>query len=380
LGDIFGRKRIYLLGVLGFGLTSLGCGLAPTASTLIIMRILQGIFGALLVPGALAIINTAFPRQKRGAAIASWSAWMAIFPPIGPLLGGYILDIASWRWIFLINVPLLAVCYLLAHFGAPESRDPIARKIDGQGAALAALSLAGLTYGLIQGPATHWNAQAWWSLLIGLTAALLWWRQERQTTDPMVPLKLFRSRNFSGANIMTFLLYGALGGILFVLVIYLQRQLHYSSLQAGVSTLPIPICIFFLSRYFSELCRRYGPRLLMSIGPLLVGFGILSLWFASPGTAYLTHIFPGVLLFGLGMSVTVAPLTITVMSALSEVHSGIASAINNALARVSGLLVVAGLGILGSDLIFHFAVVLCGALAILGGIISWLTIVNPAKD
>jgi EmrB/QacA subfamily drug resistance transporter len=261
LGDIFGRKRIYLLGVLGFGLTSLGCGLAPTASTLIIMRILQGIFGALLVPGALAIINTAFPRQKRGAAIASWSAWMAIFPPIGPLLGGYILDIASWRWIFLINVPLLAVCYLLAHFGAPESRDPIARKIDGQGAALAALSLAGLTYGLIQGPATHWNAQAWWSLLIGLTAALLWWRQERQTTDPMVPLKLFRSRNFSGANIMTFLLYGALGGILFVLVIYLQRQLHYSSLQAGVSTLPIPICIFFLSRYFSELCRRYGPRL-----------------------------------------------------------------------------------------------------------------------
>lgn len=379
LGDIFGRKKMYLLGLAGFGLASLLCGLSPNSATLIVTRLIQGIFGALLVPGGLAIINTNFSREKRGEAIGSWSAWSAVFAALGPLLGGYILDVASWRWIFLINVPLAAVCYILGVRGIQESKDENTRRVDVPAAVLATIALGGITHGLIEGPARHWHAMAISPLVLGLLSCLLfvWW--ESRTRDPMVRLNLFRSRNFTGSNLMTFMMYGALGGFIFALVIYLQTHLHYSSIKAGVSLLPLTILLVLFSKRVGRLSAVYGPRVFMSAGPLVAGAGILSLVTLNAHSGYFTRVFPGVLLFSIGMTLLVAPLTTTVMTAVDDVFSGIASGINNAVSRVAGLIVVALLGLFGSSQFYKFGILLCGIMALAAGVISWFLIQNPPR-
>jgi EmrB/QacA subfamily drug resistance transporter len=379
LGDILGRKKIYLYGLYGFGFFSLLCGLAPNSEVLILFRILQGFFGALLVPGSLAIINTNFPREERGKAIGQWSAWSGATTALGPLVGGYLIDAASWRWIFFINVPLITLCIFLTIKNVEESKDKTIRKIDFNGAVLAALALAGITYGLIEGPANDWRASATLPLAAGLvfSIAFLWY--EKQKKDPMVPLGLFRSRNFSGSNIMTLAMYGALAGFMFALVIYLQTKMGYSAIKAGASLLPVTILLLLLSKRVGGLSSKYGPRYFMVIGPILAGIGILLLLNLKPGDGYITFLLPRVILFGLGLSIMVAPLTTTVMTSVNEVSSGIASAINNVVSRIGGLVVIALLGLLGTDSVFRFSIVLCGLLAISAGLLSFAIIKNPKK-
>jgi EmrB/QacA subfamily drug resistance transporter len=379
LGDIFGRKKIYMIGLLGFGVSSLLCGLAPNATVLIIMRVLQGIFGALLVPGGLAIISTNFPTKERGKAIGAWSAWSAIFAALGPLLGGYILGFASWRWIFLINVPLVILCYVVGMAGIKEGKDTSVRRVDIRGAAVAMLALAGLTYGLIEGPANDWHASATIPLAIGLFLCGLFVYLQKRTKDPMLPLKLFQSGNFTGSNLMTFGMYGSLGGFFFALVIYLQSNLHYSAVKAGLSLLPVTILLMLFSQKIGALSTRHGARWFMTAGPIISALGIISMLRLSPENAsYLTVVLPGVVLFSIGLTLLVAPLTTTVMTSVADSSSGIASGINNAVARVAGLIVIALLG-LGGDNVYEFAIILCAAMAALSGVVSFVTIKNSTQ-
>lgn len=376
LGDIFGRKKVYLFGVIGFGAASLLCALSPNVETLIGLRVVQGVFGALLVPGALSIINTTFDTATRPQAIGRWTAWSSIAIISGPFLGGWILSVTSWRWIFFINLPLIAACYLLAAFAAEETRDRRRRTVDITGAVLAASSLASFTYGLIEGPVNHWQWLQSGALGLGasLLAAFLWFESRRR--DPMLKLSLFGSRNFTGANIMTFLMYGALGGLSFSLVVYLQTYLHYTPFQAGISMLPISLCMMLFSGKIGKLSAVYGPRLFMTLGPSIAGIGMLLLFFLRPGDSYILGVLPGVLIFSVGLTLLVSPLTTTVMMAVDENDSGIASGINNAVARSAGLIVVAMLGLLGAAHAYTFAMGLCAALALLGGITSFLMVRN----
>lgn len=380
LGDIFGRKKVYLIGVAGFGVSSLLCALSPGVEVLIGMRIVQGAFGALLVPGALSIINTTFSSASdRAHAIGKWTAWSSIAVVISPFLGGWILAVTSWRWIFFINIPLVITCYVLARLAVDESKDRRPRSVDLVGAALGALSLASITYGLIEGPAKHWTAVEIAALVVGVIffGLFLWCESRRK--DPMVKLSLFKSKNFSGANLMTFLMYGALGGFTFAFVIYLQIQLHYSAFMAGLTLLPISICLMLFSGRVGKLSTIYGPRLFMTAGPILAGLGIALLYFLKPGDSFILGILPGVVLFSAGLTLLVSPLTTTVMAAVEKDDSGIASGINNAVARSAGLIVIAALGLLGAAHAYTFATGLCAALAVLGGIISFVLIEKPYK-
>jgi EmrB/QacA subfamily drug resistance transporter len=378
LGDIFGRKRVYLVGLIGFGLSSLICAIAPNAAALIGARVVQGVFGALLVPGGLSVINTNFERKDRGQAIGRWTAWTSIAIVIAPLIGGSILNIASWRWIFLINIPLVALCLVTALPSIHESYSTQSRHIDVRGSILAALALAGTTLGLIEGPATHWQLWAISGLVIGFLAILGFVYAERHERDPMVDLSLFASRNFTGSNLMTFCMYGALSGFMVALVIYLQQYVGYSSLQTGLTTLPISVIMFFFAGRVGKLSGRYGPRRFMTVGPILQGAGMASLYFLGRGDSYWLHILPGILLFAAGLVLTVAPLTTTVMTSVDEDSSGIASGINNAVSRAAGLIVIALLGLLGAAHVYHFAIVLCAGLAIAAGAISYFYI-EPFK-
>jgi EmrB/QacA subfamily drug resistance transporter len=379
LGDIFGRKRMYLLGLSGFGVFSLLCGLSPSIGFLIAFRILQGVFGALLVPGGLAIINTNFPREERGAAIGRWSAWSGILTAIGPLAGGYIIDAISWRWIFFINIPLIIVCGLLAQANVEESKDSRPRRVDNKGAGLAALALAGITYGLIEGSANHWRTLSWLTLAAGfiLAAVFLWY--ESRSKDPMMQLSLFRSRNFSGSNAMTFAMYGALAGFMFALVIYMQTKLGYSAIKAGASLLPVSLMLLFFSSRVGKLSSKIGPRYFLTLGPLIASLAMFSLINYKPGHSYLWFLLPRVLLFSIGLVLLVAPLTTTVMTSVEESSSGIASGINNAVSRIAGLVVIALLGLAGTGNVYRFSMVLCAIFAAVAGVISYITIQNRAK-
>lgn len=376
LGDIFGRKRVYLIGLAGFGLSSLLCGLAPNLQILIALRILQGVSGALLVPGALAIINTNFKPEQRGAAFGRWTAWSGIVTAIGPLLGGYIITITSWRWIFFINIPLVIVCFWIAAINIDESKSEQKRTIDYAGAVLAVAALGSITYGLIQGPVEHWSRGVIAILGAGVLFSAIFLWVESRSTDPMVKLSLFKSRNFSGANITTFAMYGGLGGFLFALVIYLQQGLGYTSLQAGMSLLPISIVMLLLAARMGNLAVRLGPKLFMTIGPIISGIGIWTLYGLHSGDSYLLRVFPGVLLFALGLAITVAPLTITVMGSVLQNESGIASGINNAVTRAAGLIIVALLGLYGAEHVYSFAIALSGSLLLLAGALSFVLIQN----
>lgn len=379
LGDIFGRKRLYLIGLSGFGIVSLLCGLSPSIGFLIAFRILQGIFGALLVPGGLAIINTNFPREDRGAAIGRWSAWSGILAAIGPLVGGYIIDAISWRWIFFINIPLIIVCGILALANVEESKDSRPRRVDQKGAGLAALALAGITYGLIEGPADHWHARSWIVLVAGLALAAIFLWYESRSKDPMVHLSLFRSRNFSGSNAMTFAMYGALAGFMFALVIYMQTKLGYSAIKAGASLLPVSVVLLLFSSRVGQLSSKIGPRYFLTFGPLIASLAMFSLINYRPGNSYLWFLIPRVLLFSIGLALLVAPLTTTVMTSVDESSSGIASGINNAVSRIAGLVVIALLGLAGAGNVYRFSLILCAIFAAAAGVVSFLTIQNRAK-
>ena len=379
LGDIFGRKRMYLTGLTGFGIVSLLCGLSPSVGFLIGFRILQGVFGALLVPGGLAIINTNFPREDRGAAIGKWSAWSGILAAIGPLVGGYIIDAISWRWIFFINIPLIIACGLLARANVEESKDTKVRRVDNYGAGLAGLALAGITYGLIEGPADKWHAKSLIALIIGLVLGIVFLAYEKRSKDPMLELSLFKSRNFSGANIMTFAMYGALAGFMFALVIYMQTKLHYSAIKAGLSLLPVSLMLLFFSSRVGGLSSKIGPRYFLTAGPLIAALGMFLLIGYKPGDSYLWFLLPRVLLFAIGLVLLVAPLTTTVMTSVEDSSSGIASGINNAVSRIAGLVVIALLGLAGTGNIYRFSMILCACFAAGAGIISFFTIRNKAR-
>ncbi|WP_042364289.1 MFS transporter [Streptacidiphilus neutrinimicus] len=394
LGDRFGRKKVFLIGVVWFALASLICGFAPNSATLIGARALQGVGAALLTPGSLAIIEASFVPEDRGRAIGAWSGLSGVATAIGPFVGGWLVQAVSWRLIFAINLPLAVVVVVLGIRHVPESRDPAAAEgsVDVTGGALITLGLVGLTYGLIEGPSRGWQSAAVLTSLLGglaLLGAFVWW--ENRTPHPMLPLSLFSSRQFTATNAVTFVLYGALGGVLFLLPIQLQQVSGYSALEAGVSLLPVTLIMLTLSARSGQLAGRIGPRLQMSVGPCLAGVGIALLSMVGSSGSYLTEVLPAVVVLGLGLATTVAPLTSTALSSAPAQHAGMASAVNNDVARAAGLIAVAVLpaiaGITGSAYLhpatfssgFHRAVLFSGALCVLSGLMAAALIRNPAK-
>jgi EmrB/QacA subfamily drug resistance transporter len=346
LGDLYGERRIFTLGVAGFGVVSVICAVAPSIEVLVAGRALQGVFGALLTPSALAVIVASFPPDERGGAIGSWTAWGGIATVIGPLAGGWLIDVASWRWIFAINVPFVIATVIIVRMAVDERpREGPRVHLDYVGAALCALGLAGPVYALIRQPTVGWGApEVLVSLLGGLAlfAAFLVW--ESRTPHPMLPLGLFRRRNFAFGNIETLAMYGGLSALIFFLVLFLQQVAGYSALEAGLTTLPITVVMFALSRRAGRMADLYGPRWFMGGGPLVAAAGLALLQRLDADVNYVTDLLPPLLLFALGLSATVAPLTATVLADADEHNAGIASGVNNAIARVAGLLAVAALG------------------------------------
>ncbi len=345
LGDLYGERRIFAIGVSGFGAVSLLCALAPSAEVLIAGRALQGVFGALLTPSALAVIVMTFHGEERGAAIGSWTAWGGIAGIIGPLIGGQLIEIASWRWIFAINVPLVAVTLAIIFAAVPSLPGRPDTRVDFVGALLCALGLAGPVYALIRQPAIGWGdpevAVAGIGGVLVFTGFLLY---ESRASHPMLDLSLFRRRNFAIGNLETFCMYAGLAILFFFLVIFLQQVGGYSPIGAGIATLPTTVVMFLLSRRMGRLADRHGPRLFMGAGPLITAAGMLLLLRVDANVDYVTELLPALLVFSLGLSMTVAPLTATVLADADEHNAGLASGINNAVARVAGLIGVAALG------------------------------------
>jgi EmrB/QacA subfamily drug resistance transporter len=346
LGDLFGERRIFALGVGGFGVASLLCALSPTIGFLIACRALQGVAGALLMPSSLAVIVATFPEAERGAAIGTWTAFGAIAAAIGPLGGGLLLGIGSWRWIFLINLPFVVVCIGLILTVIPRASTVVGgREVDFIGALLCALGLGGPVFALIEQPRLGWSSAAVMGPLIaGVLLFAVFLAYEARARDPMLPLSLFARRNFAVGNIETFSMYAGLAVLFFFLVLFLQQVAGYTPLQSGLATLPTTIVMLTLSRRFGALADRFGPRLFMGLGPVVAGVGLLLLLRVSVHVDYLTEVLPALLTFSLGLAMTVAPLTAAVLAGVEDRQAGIASGVNNAVARVAGLLAIAALG------------------------------------
>jgi EmrB/QacA subfamily drug resistance transporter len=348
LGDRLGRRRVFSAGIVLFTAASVVCGLAPNILILILARAVQGVGGALLVPGSLAIISASFAAERRGRAIGTWSAFTTITTALGPVLGGWLVQSASWRWVFFINVPLAAITLAVTFRAVPETRDPDATgPLDWLGATLATLGLGGLTFGLIQASAEGFGApQVWLALLVGVAALVAFVLVEQRAAEPMMPLVLFRSKTFSGANLLTLLLYGALGGALYFLPFNLQQVQGYSPAAAGAAFLPFTVIVFSLSRWAGGLVPRYGPKRPLIIGPIIVALGFVLFTLPGVGGSYWLTFFPAVVVMSLGMALVIAPLTTAVMGAVPSTHSGTASGINNAVSRCAGLIAIAVLNII----------------------------------
>lgn len=392
LGDRFGRRKVYLIGIVWFALASAACGLAPTALFLIVTRVLQGAGAALLTPGSLAILEASFVPADRPRAIGAWSGLGGVAVAAGPLVGGYLISAASWRWIFFINVPLAAAVVTLGARHVPESRDPTATgKIDYAGAAAAVVFLTGVTFAFIEAPTIGWSSPAVLTMTgMGIAGLAAFLARERQAAAPMLPLSLFAGRQFAATNAVTFIVYAALTGATFLLPVVLQVVSGYSPLASGLAFVPLTVIMLALSARSGRLAARIGPRLQMSIGPVVVGAGLAMLTLATHGSSYVAYVLPAVVVFGLGLAITVAPLTATAMSAAPAEHSGIASAVNNDVARFGGLLAVAVLpalaGITGTAYLdpdalaagFRTAALISGAMCAAGGLLAAFTITNPA--
>jgi EmrB/QacA subfamily drug resistance transporter len=392
LGDRLGRRRVFNIGVVWFAAASAVCALAPDAGTLIAMRLLQGVGAALLTPGSLSIIEASFDDDSRGRAIGAWSGLGGLATAAGPLLGGYLIAVASWRWIFVINVPVGAAVLWLSMRHVPESKgaDQDAR-LDVAGSALAVVTLVGFTYALIEGPAVGWTHPAVLALLgIGVAGAVSFWLVERSVRSPMLPFAVFGRRQFTVTNAVTILVYAALGGVLFLLPVELQVVAGYSPLESGLALLPITVIMLCLSARSGRLAGRIGPRLQMSVGPIVVGGGLALLTRSTTDHAYVTGVLPAVVVFGLGLAITVAPLTATAMGALDSEQAGLAAAVNNGVARLGTLIAVATLpaiaGITGYSYLhpeamasgFRTAVAVGASWCVLGGVVAAVGIVNPA--
>ena len=387
LGDRMGRRLIFNVGVIWFTLASALCALAPSAEVLIAARVLQGVGGALLTPGSLAIIEATFHPDDRAKAIGAWSGLSGIAAALGPLLGGYLVDEVSWRWIFLINLPLGAFVVFMANRHVPETRDPLASgRLDVPGALLATLGLAAATFALIaasegQGAATVALAGSAGAILLAAFFGV-----ERRSRNAMMPLSIFSSKQFTAANLVTFCVYAALSGVFFLLVSFLQISMGYSAIAAGSAALPVTLILLLFSSRAGALATRIGPRLPLTFGPIGIAAGMLMMLWIDPGDSYLSSVFPAVMVYGAGLALVVAPVTATVLAAADDRHAGIASGINNAVARVAGLIAVAALplvaGLSGDAFYdpatmedgFRVSMVVTAALSLAGGIIAFLTI------
>ncbi len=380
LSDLFGRVRILVFGLIGFGVTSLLCAVAPSILFLTIARALQGVAGALLVPSSLALIMSSFPKAAAGKAIGQWTAWTGMAMIIGPLVGGLLVDSLSWRLIFAINIiPIALTLFMMRRLEAAPVKHP-KNKVDIVGVLLCTIGLGASVYALIEQPHYGWNTGVITLLSVGIASLVAFVWYESRSKAPMLPLSLFLVRNFSVGNIATAAVYGGLAIGTFLIVVYLQQVAHFSAVAAGLSLLPVTIIMFFLSSRFGMLASRMGPRLFMALGPAVAGVGFLMMLGLGSHVTYWTDLLPGVLVFGLGLSITVAPLTAAILGDIDTAHAGVASAVNNAVARIAGLLTVAALGfIIGPTLDsdgFHKGLLVTALLMFAGAFISGIGIVN----
>jgi EmrB/QacA subfamily drug resistance transporter len=393
LGDRFGRKRVFVIGLVAFALTSLLCSAAPDVTVLIAARLVQGMAAALLLPSSLALISASFAPTDRGAAIGAWSGLGGIAGAIGPFLGGWLISAVSWRAVFLINVPLCAVAIVLAVLHVPETLDADApEQLDVAGSSALVLGLGGLVYALIEGPAASWTPVSIVAGVVGVVGLVAFVVIERTSRHPMVPLDLFASRQFSGANGATLFVYASLGATTFFVVVYLQTSLGYSPLEAGAVFLPLTLLMLLFSARAGALAQRIGPRWPMTIGSLIVAIGVALFVRVAPGVSYVAGVLPATIVLGIGLTLTVAPLTTAVLAAVADNHAGVGSAVNNAVARIGSLLAVAVLPAMAGltdesgtlDLADGFtrAMLLSAALALIGSVVACLTVrrSTPVSD
>ena len=393
LGDRFGRRRVFLIGVVWFAIASAACAAAVSVPMLVGARAVQGIGGALLTPGSLAILQSGFEARDRAKAIGAWSGFSGISSAIGPFIGGWLVDVGSWRYIFLLNLPLAVVVLVVAVRHVPESRDSsAAEELDIAGALFAAVGLAGVNYSLIAAGERGADFAVVLAGVLGVAALVGFVLVERRSSHPMLPLGIFSSDQFTAANVVTVPVYAALGTVLFLLIVHLQVVLGYSALQAGVASLPVTVIMLLLSARAGELAQRIGPRSPMTVGPLVIGVGLALMTGITAGTGYLGGVLPPLVVLGLGLSLTVAPLTSTVLAAADPQHAGVASGVNNAVARAAQLAAIAvvpvAAGITGdayTDPVefaagFRVAMLITAGLAAAGGVVAWATIRNPLAE
>ncbi|MFF8095460.1 MFS transporter [Streptomyces sp. NPDC016675] len=391
LGDRFGRRRIFVVGVLWFAAASLLCGLAPNAGILIAARALQGIGGALLTPGSLALIQASFHPDDRGRAVGLWSGFGGVGAAVGPFLGGWLVDGPGWRWVFLLNVPLALLCAPIALRHVPESSDERAHaRFDVLGAALGAAALALLTFALIEARTGTWAVTL--SAVAGAAAAVAFVVVERRGRDPMMPLDVFASRQFVAVNVVTLCVYAAFGGFFFLAALQLQVVVGWSALAAGTALLPTTVLMLLFSARSGELAERLGPRLQLGVGPLLCAAGMVLMLRVGPGASYTADVLPALLVLGLGMVTLVAPLTATVLAAVDTARAGLASGVNNAAARAAGLVAVAALPLLTGmgeeayrsprafDDAFGPAMLICAGVLVAGSVTAFATVRRPGPD